>query len=242
MNWGPFTKYKNAVTTELFIATAVGMYEAFHRDGMLEASIRAWIWFKNSGMINAQGLVNDGLTTTCQYPLIVFCGRRRNNGQTTWAYNQGIVLSGLSKLYKHTGDPSLIEAAQHLIDSVISSGLVPADDGILVESGDQARTCNQDQWMFKGVFFEHLGYFLWDVAEMQELTVATRVALLQKYRPFIHANAHAVWTVRGEDGTVSSYWSEPSDHRQVSVETLGSGVAALACAVRVDLLLESLGE
>jgi predicted alpha-1,6-mannanase (GH76 family) len=67
MWWGPCDKYKNAVTTELFIATSIGMYEIYGKKSMLESAIRAWIWFKNSGMINSQGTVNDGLTTTCQY-------------------------------------------------------------------------------------------------------------------------------------------------------------------------------
>ena len=159
----------------------------------------------------------------------------------TWTYNQGIVLSGLSKLYKYTGDDSLITAAQHIIDSVISSQLVPSNNGVLVESCDQSGTCNQDQWMFKGVFFEHLGYFFWDIAEMQGVTVDTKKALLQKYSAFVHANAKAVWAVRGTDGGVSSWWDAPSgSQRQVAVETQGSGVAALICAVRLDKLLHSL--
>lgn len=91
----------------------------------------------------------------------------RNNRQTTWTYNQGIILSGLSKLYKYTGETTLLTAAMNLIDSVLSSPLVPSDNGILVESRDPSGTCNQDQWMFKGIFFQHLGYFLCDIAEMQ---------------------------------------------------------------------------
>lgn len=67
MRWGPFNKYKNSVTTELFIATSVGMYEAFGKQSYLDSAIKAWVWFKNSGLINAQGLINDGLTDTCQY-------------------------------------------------------------------------------------------------------------------------------------------------------------------------------
>ena len=67
MKWGPTSGYKNAVTTELFIATSMGMYEAFGTQGYLDNAVKAWIWFKNSGMINGQGLINDGLTDTCQY-------------------------------------------------------------------------------------------------------------------------------------------------------------------------------
>jgi predicted alpha-1,6-mannanase (GH76 family) len=245
MNWGPCSKYKNAVTTELFIATSIGMYEVFGKESMLQAAIRAWVWFKKSGMINAEGLVNDGLDQNCTYTPSLHCiVDRRNNAQTTWTYNQGIVLSGLSKLYKYTGDESLIEAAQNLVDSVLASYLVPSNSGVLVETCDAAGTCDQDQWMFKGVFFEHLGYFLEDITAMNELNVSTRKALLQKYASFVHGNANAVWEIaRGEDGRISSWWAGPSGNqtqRQVSVETQGSGAAAITCAIRVDELLKSL--
>ena len=62
---GPFSTYKNAVTNELWITASVGMYEAFGEPTMLEAALQAWTWFNNSGMINAQGLVNDGLSGNC---------------------------------------------------------------------------------------------------------------------------------------------------------------------------------
>ena len=147
-------------------------------------------------------------------------------------------------MYKHTGDEGLITAAQSLIDSVLGSNLVPDNSGVLVECCDPSQTCNQDQWMFKGVFFEHLGYFLEDIATMDELDSATRTALVQKYSNFIYANATAVWEVaRGTDGRIGNWWAGPPGNqiqRQVSVETQGSGVAAVACAVRVTELLQSL--
>lgn len=67
MKWGPFNGYKNAVTTELFVASSIGMYEAFGTQGYLDNAVKAWSWFKNSGLINPQGTVNDGLTDACQY-------------------------------------------------------------------------------------------------------------------------------------------------------------------------------
>ena len=68
MYWGPGcrSKYKNAVTIELWITASVGMYEAFGDESMLEAAIRGWVWFEKSGMINDEGLVNDGLNIHCK--------------------------------------------------------------------------------------------------------------------------------------------------------------------------------
>ena len=53
-----------------------------------------WSWFKGSGMINGSNLVNDGLTARCD-----------NNHGTTWTYNQGVILAGLSQLYRATKNP-----------------------------------------------------------------------------------------------------------------------------------------
>lgn len=67
MVWGRWTRYKNAVTTELWIAASIGMYEALGEERMLEAAARGWIWLKKSGMFNDEGLINDGLDGNCQY-------------------------------------------------------------------------------------------------------------------------------------------------------------------------------
>jgi len=161
----------------------------------------------------------------------------------TWTYNQGIILSGLSGLYKFTGDEGLIRRAQHLIDSVIASYLVPSESGVLVESCDPFRTCNQDQWMFKGIFLQHLGYFLEDISSFAELSSVTRQNLIKKYSNFVEANACAVWDVaRQKDGKIGNWWDGPPRdeiRRQVSVETHTSGIAAVLCAVRVAMLLET---
>jgi hypothetical protein len=152
------------------------------------------------------------------------------------------VLSGLSKLYKYTGDNELLQAAGNLIDSVLASSLVPANSGILVESCDPSGTCDQDQWMFKGIFFLHLGYFLKDIVALEGIQTTTKKELLEKYKNFIHANASVVWGARGSDGRVGSWWAAAAGNQsqRFSVETHGSGVAAVCCAVSVDQGLHSL--
>ena len=167
---------------------------------------------------------------------------RRNNGQTTWTYNQGIILSGLSKLYKHTGNASFLHAAETLLDSVLASPLV--NSSILVETCDPSRTCDQDQWMFKGVFFGHLAYVFADIVESPELEPRTKRHLIHKYCKFVYANAQAVWDVaRGSDGKIGNWWAEPpgeQDLGQFGVEATGSGVAAILCEVVMHRLLRSL--
>ena len=67
MVWARWDRYKNAVTTELWISASIGMYQAFGEDRMLEAAINGWIWLRNSGMMNDEGLFNDGLNADCKY-------------------------------------------------------------------------------------------------------------------------------------------------------------------------------
>jgi hypothetical protein len=67
MIWGGGSDYKNAVTNELWITASVGMYRVFEQPSMLDAALQGWTWFNQSGMINAQGLVNDGINTNCTY-------------------------------------------------------------------------------------------------------------------------------------------------------------------------------
>ena len=38
MVWGRWARYKNAITTELWIAASIGMYEVFAEERMLEAA------------------------------------------------------------------------------------------------------------------------------------------------------------------------------------------------------------
>jgi Glycosyl hydrolase family 76 len=61
----PGSSYKNAVTNELWITASASMYQIFGEESMLDAALQGWIWFNGSGMINSEGLVNDGLTNNC---------------------------------------------------------------------------------------------------------------------------------------------------------------------------------
>jgi predicted alpha-1,6-mannanase (GH76 family) len=152
------------------------------------------------------------------------------------------VLPGLSKLYNYTKQTAYLRAAESLIDSVLASTLVTSD--VLVESCDQSHTCDEDQWMFKGVFMQQLSHFLTDIAEIHHLSSSTKKQLLRKYKSFVTANAQAVWDfARAPDGKFGNWWAAPSGEQsqaQFAVETTGSGVASLWCAVQIDRIQGSL--
>src|SRR5690606_8488765 len=110
----------------------------------LDRARTAWDWMQGSGMINADGLVNDGLTDDCE-----------SNGDTVWSYNQGLAIGGGVELYRATGDAEVLAAARELADAgTTSSELV--NDGILTETCDVAGTCDDNAKQFKGIFMRYL--------------------------------------------------------------------------------------
>lgn len=87
--WSKDRNYKNAIANELFFSVATHLAaraQAADRDRYTDWATKEWSWFQNSGMINNQHLVNDGLTIDKQ------SGQCTNNGRTVWTYNQGVVL------------------------------------------------------------------------------------------------------------------------------------------------------
>ena len=90
----------------------------------------------------------------------------------------------------------------------------------------------------------HLGYFLTDIVKSPYLDHSTKRRLVRKYYKFIQANAQALWNIaRASNGTIGNWWAAPPGDQsqlQFSVETTGSGVAALWCAVQVDQLQQLL--
>jgi predicted alpha-1,6-mannanase (GH76 family) len=93
-------------------------------------------------MINGDHLINDGLSDSCV-----------NNGQTTWTYNQGVVLGGLTEFYKATGDASLLTTARTLANA---STVKLQSGGVLREPGE-GDSCTGDGPSFKGAYVRGLG-------------------------------------------------------------------------------------
>ncbi|GAA0624801.1 glycosyl hydrolase [Kribbella sandramycini] len=143
--WDRERTYKNAVTIGLYIRMTAALHNRLAGDTVwLQRATTGWNWFKNSGMINSAGLVNDGLNGSCG-----------NNGQTVWTYNQGLAIGGALELWRATGDSAVLAKARQLGDAAISSSLL-SPGGILTESCDAAGTCDDNQKQFKGIFMRYL--------------------------------------------------------------------------------------
>jgi predicted alpha-1,6-mannanase (GH76 family) len=183
--WNKKRVYKNAIANELFLSVAARL--AQHSDGAARAMYldwaqREWIWFRGSGLINHDNLINDGLTQTCE-----------NNRRQTWTYNQGVVLGGLVALSELENNPELIREANSIAHAAL--GRLTDSDGILHEPGGPG--CGGDGVSFKGIFVRNL------------TTLALR-SPDPAYDQFLMKNANAVWNkARAADGGFSCSWAGP---------------------------------
>lgn len=192
--WSKDRGYKNAIANELFLSVSAHMA---NRDPRRSAEFLAWAdkewtWFAQSGMINSDGLVNDGLGTKSGHTDAQSCS---NNGQTTWSYNQGVVLGGLSELGKLDADPALRESAERIATAALRH-LVDGD-GVMHDPCEPK--CGADGVQFKGIFVRNLR--LLDASDPQA-----------KYESFIKTNADAIWMrAQGPGHQFGQVWSGPFD-------------------------------
>jgi len=190
--WSSARTYKNAIPNELFLLLAIRLHERTPGDGGTGSyfywATNEWSWFKTSGMINAQNLINDGLTANCL-----------NNGQTTWTYNQGVVLGGLTELYKTTGDTNYLVAAETIANAAIAN--LTSAGGVLEEP---CNCSGPDVPVFKGIFARNLAC-LYDEDHQPA------------YFNFLSANAQSVWfNDRNSSNQLGMLWTGPFDSADAS--------------------------
>ncbi|HTX29127.1 MAG TPA: glycoside hydrolase family 76 protein [Streptosporangiaceae bacterium] len=210
--WTRKRTYKNAIPNELFLLIAGRLHQRTTGPGRgsgeyLDWALREWQWFSASGLIGPGGLVNDGLTADCA-----------NNGATTWTYNQGVIVGGLSVLYDVTGDGAYLGQAEAIAAAALRDLTVPP--GILAEPGTQPRRGrDHDYAQFKGIF----------VRNLYELYLRSPRA---EYRDFFLANATCLWqNSRNHRNQVGVAWTGPFDRADAARQ--GSALDALNAAVGV---------
>lgn len=202
-------QYKNAITSELFMAVAARLHLRTPGDrgagSYLDWAQRTWNWFQQTGMINGQSLVNDGLDRNC-----------KNNGQTTWTYNQGVILGALVDLYKSTQDTSFLVQAEAIANAAIRT-LAP--NGILREPCEP--DCGNDGPQFKGIFIRNLSYLY-----------QTRQNPI--YKEFITRNADSIWTQnRNVANQFGLRWAGPFDSADAMRQS--SALDALNASLQLNI-------
>ena len=219
--WNAERTYKNAITNGLWIRLTAELHNRIPGDTLwLTRSRTGWDWFQNSGMINADGLVNDGLTDTCT-----------NNGQNVWTYNQGMAIGAGLELWRATKDPHILASVQRLADAAMSSSAL-VTDGILTETCDATdQTCDDNGKQFKGIFMRY-----WT-----DLVDTTRD---RQYAAFLDQQAESIWrNDRDAAGRLGTRWSGATtdDHPNLfDWRTQASALSALIGDVPTRTPLESL--
>ena len=206
--WNAERTYKNAVTNGLWVRLTAELHNRIPGDRLwLARSRTAWEWFQASGMINAQGLVNDGLTDACT-----------NNGQNVWTYNQGLAIGAGLELWRATRDPGILTSVRRLADAAIGPDALVVN-GVLTETCDATtQTCDDNAKQFKGIFMRY-----W-----MDLADTTRDP---RYAAFLSLQAESVWADdRDAAGRLGTRWSGATsdDHPNVfDWRTQASALSAL---------------
>jgi predicted alpha-1,6-mannanase (GH76 family) len=213
--WNEDRKYKNAITNELFLALAARLHlrSPGCGDRYLDWALREWQWFSASGMINQEGLVNDGLTSGCQ-----------NNDRPAYTYNQGVILGGLADLYEITGEGAFLRQGESIADAALRELTSPPSaqaPGILIEPGEAEMVgVRGDGSQFKGIF----------VRNLYDFYLHSRRA---EYRDFIFRNALSIWAYnRNAKNQFGLCWAGPFDTADASRQS--SALEAFNAAVALS--------
>ena len=191
--WSKDRQYKNAIANELFLSVAAHLAnrtQRQERQHYLEWSRRELRWFRSSGMINAQDLINDGLGKAAGQVSGTGC---TNNGRTTWTYNQGVIVGGLAELSADGHRDATLKLARGIARAAIKH--LADSEGVLHDPCEPK--CGDDGGQFKGIF-------------MRNLTYLFVVSPEPDFAAFIQGNADAIWkNARSPEDQLAERWSGP---------------------------------
>ncbi|KAF1830468.1 glycosyl hydrolase [Decorospora gaudefroyi] len=204
--WSKNREYIAAISNELFLSVGAHLANRVsgpEKEEYLTWAQAEWDWFKTSGVINADNLINDGIDPdTCQ-----------NNGKTTFTYNQGVVLAGLSEMARAKSDGGFVAWAYGIANAVLLRLVDPS--GILtepVESLSLDTTASQ----FKGAF-------------VRGLSTLNRNEPQVSFREFLTRNANAAKSQpRVDGGVIVDRWQGGSGKGNAASHSSGIDVLVAA--------------
>ncbi|PLN85677.1 Six-hairpin glycosidase [Aspergillus taichungensis] len=207
--WNKEHTENGAIENELFISVAAHLARRIPEQAdFRDWALKAWRWFSKSGLINDQHTINNGLDlSTC-----------KNDHDTVWSYNQGVILGALVELSQLQSDTSYLSTARDIalggIDALSNS------DGVLQESCEP--DCGADGSQFKGIF-------------MRNLIRLHQAAPDCKIESFIRRNTDSIWDRdRDDDNHLGIRWSGP--YAVADASTQSSACDALIAAAALHPL------
>ncbi|KAK4225087.1 hypothetical protein QBC38DRAFT_271849 [Podospora fimiseda] len=193
--WSKDRKYKNAIANELYISVAASLANRVRgrETYYLGIATDAWTWFKSSGMINKDNLINDGLTVQAD-------GSCVNNDMQTWSYNQGVILGGLVEMNRASvarRNNTLLDDASRIAQAAVNK--LQDETGIIREIDRCEPNCGDDGLQFKGIFVRNLKYLnSWLIKDL--------------FGDTIRRNADSIWEKnRNDKNQFGISWSGPVD-------------------------------
>lgn len=204
--WSKQRNYKNAIANELFLSVAAHLANrstsAAQKARYQDWAEREWTWFQHSSMIRSDHQINDGLDKSC-----------KNNQQTVWSYNQGVVLGGLSELSSLSRSNDPLKHANRIADAALKH--LTDTNGILHDVCEP--NCGGDGTQFKGIFVRNL-------ASLDHRSHHRR------YTSFIRANAAAILAHQAADHSIGVDWAQPTTTASAATQTsaLDALIAALS--------------
>jgi len=202
--WNKAHTYKNAIPNELFLSIATKLYIRTKNSVYLNWADKEWKWFFETGLINEQNLVNDGLDHNC-----------KNNKNTAWTYNQGVILSGLVDLHLIKKNDTYLLIAEKIALATIKT--LVDNQKILKEHCEPK--CGVDGCQFKGIFMRNLLYLY-------------HVDKRENFKNFIIENVNSIWTKsRASNNKIGLSWDGPIEAADACTQS--SAQDALNSALRI---------
>jgi predicted alpha-1,6-mannanase (GH76 family) len=207
--WTKDRKYKNAIANQLFLSLAAHLAnrasDPAQRDEYAHWATREWAWFQNSGMIESDHLISDGLDGQC-----------RDNHGRKWTYNQGVVLGALAELSRLPDQSGVVQLAEPIADAAIAK---MADSSLILHETCEPQ-CGEDGTQFKGIFVRNLALlYLRDPNP--------------DYARFIAANAESVLkNSQTPDHSLGLVWSGPPGATNAVSQTSAMDVLVAALSIR----------
>lgn len=208
--WNKDRKYKNAIANELFFSVAAHLATRTPTDvGQKDAdwASKEWQWFRSSGMINGDHLVNDGLAIDAK------TGACRNNQKMVWTYNQGVLVGALTEWARTGGGADVLTQARQIADAAVAH--FSDKQGVIHEPCEPK--CSADGVQFKGILMRNLRALNAEASEPQ-------------FQAAFAANADAIWTKnRTSKNTFGVVWSGPPGEPDAGTQS--SAIEALVAAI-----------